>query len=87
MTAADNVLAAWALVDTATNDLAARVQVLIDEINNTAEAGLTGDQTEAVLERLAGLKDSLNAMGQNPANPVPNQNKAPVTPIPGPLVK
>ena len=83
MTRAEDIAAAWAAVDTATNLLAARVQALIDQINNTATNGLDGPQTEAVLANLTGLAAVLSAMGSNPSNPIP-QVPTPA-PIPGPF--
>lgn len=67
----DEVLAAWDMVDLATTELGARIQVLIDDINNTAGSGLDGPQTENVLARLSSLRDTLNVMGAEPANPIP----------------
>jgi len=84
MARSDEVLAAWAEVDTATTALGARVQVLIDDINRTATEGLNGPQTEAVLSRLVGLRDSLNGMGHNPAAPIPEPPPTEV-PMPGPF--
>lgn len=81
--ASERINAAWGEVDAATTALGARVQKLIDEINKTAAEGLTGPQTEAVLTRLGGLKDSLTAMGHNPAAPIPEPTPEPA--IPGPF--
>jgi len=81
-TGAENVAAAWVLVDDATTALGARVQALIDQINRTANEGLDGPQTEAVLAHLASLKSTLDAMGSNPANPIPAPAATPA-PIPG----
>ena len=79
----DDINAAWMQVDEATTALGSRVQALIDEINKTATEGLNGAQTEAVLARLEGLKNSLNGMGHNPSEPIP---EPPVEePIPGPF--
>lgn len=83
-TGAENVEAAWKLVDAATTELGKRVQALIDQINATAEEGLTGPQTEAVLAHLASLKTALDTMGANPANPVPKPAPVPA-PLPGPF--
>ncbi len=83
MTRNDEVIAAWALVDTATTELAARIQLLIDEINNTAELGLDGPQTDAVLANLGNLVTTLTAMGSNSNSPIPS-NLAHVR-IPGQL--
>lgn len=83
-TGSENVEALWAEVDAATSSLGDRVQTLIDEINNTAAAGLTGPQTEAVLARLASLRDNLAAMGHNPQTPIPPAPPEPPE-IPGPF--
>lgn len=71
MTKFDEVNLAWDAVDQATTALAARIQVLIDEINSTAGDGLDGPQTEAVLARLGALVTTLNSFGQDPQNPTP----------------
>ncbi len=81
MTAAEDVVAAWKLVDTATTALGARVQTLVDQINKTAGEGLDGPQTEAVLAHLASLKGALDAMGSNPSNPIPAPGATP-PPVP-----
>lgn len=82
MTRAEDVNAAWAAVDAATNALATRVQTLIDQINRTANEGLDGPQTEAVLAHLGSLKSALDAMGSSPVQPIPAPTPAPA-PIPG----
>lgn len=86
MTKAEDVVAAWKLVDQATNDLATRVQKLIDEINLTEGSGLDGPQTEAVLAHLASLKSTLDAMGSKPDNPIPKP-PTPLPPVPGPMAE
>jgi hypothetical protein len=83
MTRAEEVAAAWAAVDTETNDMATRVQALIDEINRTATEGLNGPQTEAVLANLTGLVTRLSATGRNPTQPIPPP--VPPVPMPGPF--
>jgi hypothetical protein len=80
MTRSDDVTVALADLDRATNDLGARVQTLIDEINSTAGVGLDGPQTEAVLAHLGALKAQLTAIGSSPTNPLPVP-----APPPGPV--
>jgi len=84
MARSDEVTAAWSEVDAATNDLGARVQALIDDINRTATEGLNGPQTEAVLARLNALKGTLNAMGHNATAPIP-PTPPEDAPMPGPF--
>jgi len=84
MARSDEVVAAWAAVDAATNALGVRVQTLIDQINRTATEGLDGPQTEAVLANLASLKSVLDAMGSNPTTPIPAPTPTPPS-IPGPF--
>lgn len=82
MAKSDDVTQALNAIDQATNDLAARVQKLIDDINHTAAEGLTGPQTENVLARLAPLVTSLNAMATSPTVPTdPGEGAA----MPGPF--
>jgi len=71
MARSDEVTIALDTLDTATSQLAARVQHIIDEINATAGEGLNGLQTEAVLTRLASIKGSLDAMGHTATTPFP----------------
>lgn len=67
-----------------------RVKLLEDEINNTAEPGLTGSQADAVSARLLGLRAAvqllvafLKSIGEQPVNP---PEMAPALPIlPGPF--
>lgn len=55
-------------INTATNNIAARIARLEDIIRNS---GLTGAEEDQVLAELASLKNSLEAMGRDPENPVP----------------
>lgn len=54
---------AWDDFGASTSALGGRVQGLIDQINATPGAGLTGPETEAVLANLATFKTTLDAMG------------------------
>jgi hypothetical protein len=85
MTKAEDIEAGWALVDQATNALADRIQVLIDDINSTATDGLNAAQTENTLARLGAMVVALNGLGKNPSDPVPPEPPEP-EPMPGPFL-
>ena len=81
MAKSDEVVAAWAEIDTATTEAGQRVQLLIDQINATAGVGLDGPQTEAVLANLVSHKNWLTSLGHNLQVPIPP------TPPEGPAVR
>lgn len=59
-------------IDKATNAIATRQQKMVDQLNN-ATAGLSAEDAAAIATQLQAEIDRLNALGSDPANPVPPQ--------------
>jgi ABC-type transporter Mla subunit MlaD len=57
-----------AAVNTATNNIATRIAALEAKI---AAGGLTGEEEANVLQELGNVRSTLEALGADPANPVP----------------
>lgn len=62
-------------IDKATNDVAAKLDKLADQI---AKGGLTAAEEDGVVTELRATADRLETLGKDPANPVPSE-PAPTT--------
>ncbi len=66
-------------VNTETDRIAAKLQEVIDKVENS---GLTGAEEDEILADLTALRDRTAAIGADPANPVPEVPGEPAPPTP-----
>lgn len=67
MSKATEIQAVLDQVDTATNEVAADLQALRDQL----AGGVTADEATGIQARLTALADRLTVMGKDPENPAP----------------
>ena len=69
MTKIDDVNVLLTKIDTETNEVAAEVAALRDQITNNG--GISAADADAVVAKLGAISDRLTGIGADPENPVP----------------